>query len=273
MKKAIKFSLILLGLLFFFPVFSEMGKAPLEYYKYYGPVDERRYVFHFSPPIDNFPQSYEILSVYQSDDYLLFDVDEIESDSLGSKDNKHCFFKGVIPKEDVERIKEHSKVIFSINDISSYNLTEPGIPLPAPLPYQEGPGEPGIPLPAPLPYQEGPGEPGIPLPAPLPYQEGPGEPGIPLPAPLPYQEGPGEPGIPLPAPLPYQEGPGEPGIPLPAPLPYYINPYGEYIISHKNQEGVIKKVVRFTPTTEINWSDDVTFVFEKHFHRLEKTCD
>ncbi|MCZ0932460.1 MAG: hypothetical protein OXJ52_04835 [Oligoflexia bacterium] len=166
MRRVIEPALILLALFFSFSVLS--GGAPSGYQ---NPFYKKKYIFHFSPPTGEL-QLYEILSAHQMDDYLLFDVDKMESNNFTYGDDTKCFFKGIVPIEDLERIKAHSKVVFSIQAIDGYNLAEPGdpvAPLPAPLPFYEGPGDPVAPLPAPLPFYEGPGDPVAPLPAPLPF--------------------------------------------------------------------------------------------------------
>ena len=221
MNRVIKPALILLALFFSFSVLSEL---PFGYQTL--PSYTKKYVFHFYPPTDEL-QLYEILSVHQTRNYLLFDVDKMKPSDMEHRDKKKCFFKRVVPPGNLERIDKHSKVVFSIQEIDNQSLTESGdpvIPLPAPLPYHGGPGDPVVPLPAPLPYHGGPGDPVVPLPAPLPYHGGPGDPVVPLPAPLPYHGGPGDPVVPLPAPLPYHGGPGDPVVPLPAPLPYHGGP-------------------------------------------------
>ena len=132
MRRVIEPALILLALFFSFSVLS--GGAPSGYQ---NPFYKKKYIFHFSPPTGEL-QLYEILSAHQMDDYLLFDVDKMESNNFTYGDDTKCFFKGIVPIEDLERIKAHSKVVFSIQAIDGYNLAEPGdpvAPLPAPLPF------------------------------------------------------------------------------------------------------------------------------------------
>ena len=235
MSKAIKTSLIFLGL-FFCPLsLSEPGNLISNYQE----LDPGYYLFHFVPAEKELSDIYKVMSVSQMKDYLVFNIEKLNSDNFkyyNRLGNHECFLKKIVPRSELERITKHSKIIFSIKDIEKYNLREPG-------------------------------EPGIPLPAPLPYVEKPGEPGIPLPAPLPYVEKPGEPGIPLPAPLPYVEKPGEPGIPLPAPLPYYINTDNDQlVVSYKSKDTVLD-------LNTAQWENNFAQILEEYFHRLEKTCD
>ena len=256
MKKVIKSAFTLL--VFFFS-FSLLSAPEVSNYPVY-----KKYVFYFSPPEGEVLQMYKAVSVYQTKDYLLFDVDQIKTDELKYMKGQECFFKRVVPLANLDRVREYSKVVFSLQEIERYNLAEPGepiLPLPAPLPYKRGPGQ--------TPSIEEPGEPILPLPAPLPYKRGPGqtpsieksgEPIFPLPAPLPYKRGPGQ--------TPSIEEPGEPIFPLPAPLPYYINPHtNEYIIVKKSQEEVIS-----IKSIQGEWSDDIDSVVKEHFYHLKKTC-
>ena len=236
MNKLIKSSLTLLALFF---CFSALSRPDIS--QYYPPLYKNQYLFHLFLNENKNLEAYEVMSVSQMDDYLIFNIEKMETDDLKhsrTRKNQECFLKRIVPKEELESIAKYSKIVFSIKELEQYNLTEPGdpdFPLPVPLPYKERPDRSSV---------EEPGDPDFPLPAPLPYKgrpdrssvEEPGDPDFPLPAPLPYGdrpdgssvEEPGDPDFPLPAPLPYKgrpdrfsvEEPGDPDFPLPAPLPY-----------------------------------------------------
>ena len=161
MKKVIKSGLVFL--IFFFS-FSPLASEEIEEIKFNK--NYRTHFLHFVSPEDKFSQAYKVLSIYETKDYLIFDVEKMDltpSSSYQQKPN-NCIFKNLSSQNDLQKTEKHSKIIFSKKDINNYNSIEPGepvVPLPAPLPYREiedlspytnNPIEPVVPLPAPLPY-------------------------------------------------------------------------------------------------------------------------
>ena len=265
MKKVIKSSLILLSLFFCSVALSrpdnryiftddsssntEQSSAalsrPNNFYMYHTHTYPPKYLFYLST-LENEPlETYKIVSALQKEDYLIFNIKKISFDDLRhsytSWDDLKCFLNKDIPKKELERIVEYSKIVFSIKDLEKYNLSKAEThPLPPLSFHEDSKAETSI---------EEPGDPVAPLPAPLPFYENPET----------------ETSI---------EEPGDPIAPLPAPLPFYINPStSEYFILDKNNKDLTNKIISLN-LTKAEWSDNVAPMLIKYFYRPEeKTCD
>ena len=254
---------------------TEQSSIPLyrpdNFYMYHTYTYPPKYLFYLST-LENEPlETYKIVSALQKEDYLIFNIKKISFDDLRhsytSRGDLKCFLNKDIPKKELERIVEYSKIVFSIKDLEKYNLSKTvSHPLPPLSFHKDSKAENSI---------EEPGDPAAPLPAPLPFYEDfkaensieePGDPAAPLPAPLPFYENPET--------ETFIEEPGDPIAPLPAPLPFYINPStSEYFILHKNNKGLTNKIISLN-LTKAKWSDDVAPMLIKYFYRPEeKTCD
>ena len=237
MKKLVN-SLAVLILCFGFLVLSESGAKPIK-----PDFSTGKYIFSFSSSPFGVPYIYKILFVSQTQDYLLFDIERMSVEELKYRNNKECYFKKVLSKSDLETIETHSKLIFSMDEIKRFLKPDNSK---APLPYHIDPSDPIDPV--------------APLPAPLPYHIDPSDPIDPV--------------APLPAPLPYHIDPSDPidpVAPLPAPLPYYVIPHSEeYIVLHRNQNGVTEKVI-VLDSKEWKWSNKIAPVLIKYFQHL-KAC-